>query len=128
MEKESYDCLNCVGICCSVYTRVEVSKRDIQRLAKHFGITVQAATKKYTKVVNGEQVLRRAKSKLLGETCILHDQEKKLCGVYEARPRVCRVWPNHGDGGCVYYDVLEFERVQQQDHNVIPLVQLIYVR
>src|ERR1044072_1228074 len=126
MGGKSFDCLNCVGICCSVYTRVGVGKRDIKRLAKHFGITVEAATKKYTKVVKGERVLRRKKSPLLGETCILHDLEKTLCGEYEARPEACRKWPEDGDGGCVFHDVLEFERAQQGDPAVIPLIQLVY--
>jgi Fe-S-cluster containining protein len=122
----TYDCLNCVGICCSVYTRVEVTKRDINRIARHFRITPEAATLKYTKVVQGERVLRRKKDELLGETCIFHDTEKRLCGQYEARPLVCRVWPDHGDGGCVYYDVLQFERDQQGTDTVFPLIQLAY--
>ena len=124
----TYDCLNCVGICCSVYTRVEVTKRDINRIARHFRITPEAATLKYTKVVQGERVLRRKKDELLGETCIFHDTEKRLCGQYEARPLVCRVWPDHGDGGCVYYDVLQFERDQQGTHTVVPLIQLAYIK
>ena len=122
----TYDCLNCVGICCSVYTRVEVTKRDINRIARHFRTTPEAATLKYTKVVQGERVLRRKKDEMLGETCIFHDTEKRLCGQYEARPLVCRVWPDHGDGGCVYYDVLQFERDHQDTHTVFPLIQLAY--
>jgi uncharacterized protein len=124
----TFDCLNCVGICCSVYTRVEVSKRDINRIARHFRITPEAATARYTKVVNGDRVLRRKKDELFGDTCIFHDLDKRLCGEYEARPHVCRAWPNHGDGGCVYYDVLQFEREHQGTDTVIPLIQLAYLR
>lgn len=38
----TFDCLNCIGICCSVYTWVEVNKRDVNRIAKHFRITRRA--------------------------------------------------------------------------------------
>jgi Fe-S-cluster containining protein len=123
---KTFDCLNCIGICCSVYNRIEVTKRDVNRIAKHFGITPEAATAKYTKVVEGERVLRRKKDELFGDTCIFHDLETRLCGQYEARPHVCRVWPDHGDGGCVYYDVLQFEREQQGTNTVVPLIQLAY--
>ncbi|MFL6213060.1 MAG: YkgJ family cysteine cluster protein [Blastocatellia bacterium] len=123
---KTFDCLNCVGICCSVYNRVEVSKRDINRIARHFRITPEAATLKYTKVVDGDRVLRRKKDELLGETCTFFDLDKRLCGQYEARPLVCRVWPDHGDGGCVYYDVLQFERDHQDTDTVFPLIQLAY--
>jgi len=123
---KTFDCLNCVGICCSVYNRVEVTGRDINRIARHFNITPEAATARFTKVVEGERVLRRKKDPLLGETCIFHDLDKRLCGQYDARPHVCRIWPDHGDGGCVYYDVLQFERDQQGKDNVVPLIQLAY--
>jgi uncharacterized protein len=125
---KTFDCLNCIGICCSVYNRIEVTKRDVNRIAKHFGITPEAATAKYTKVVEGERILRRKKDELFGDTCIFHDLETRLCGQYEARPHACRVWPDHGDGGCVYYDVLQFERVQQGTDTVVPLIQLAYIR
>jgi Fe-S-cluster containining protein len=125
---KTFDCLNCVGICCSVYNRVEVSKHDINRIARHFRITPEAATLKYTKVVEGERLLRRKKDELLGETCTFFDLDTRLCGEYDARPRVCRIWPDHGDGGCVYYDVLQFERYQQGTDTVIPLIQLAYIK
>ncbi len=131
MAKEKFDCMNCLGICCSAYERVEVTVKDIRRLAKHFGITMEAATSRYTKMVDGERVLRRKRDPLLGRTCILHDLKGRVCGHYEARPEVCRVWPTrlpHGDGRCVYYDLLEFERDRQNSADVIPLVQITFVK
>ena len=34
-----FDCSKCPAYCCSVYERVQVSKRDLNRLARHFGLT-----------------------------------------------------------------------------------------
>jgi uncharacterized protein len=125
---KTFDCFNCIGICCSVYTWVEVTKRDVNRIAKHFGLSPEAALAKYTKVVEGRRMLRRKKDDLFGDTCIFHNLETRLCGQYDARPHACRVWPDHGDGGCVYYDVLQFEREQQGTRAVVPLIQLAYKR
>jgi Fe-S-cluster containining protein len=122
--KAKYDCLNCIGICCSVYDRVPVELIDIKRLAKHFRISNEAATRRFTKMKMGERVLRRKRDPLLGETCIFHDLERRVCGIYEARPDICGVWPIHGDGSCVYYNLLEFQREEQDDPNVIPLIQI----
>ena len=123
MAKTKYDCLKCIGLCCSVYETVPVTKRDIKRLAKYFGLSVETTEKKYTKIKKGQRVLRRKRDPLLNETCIMHDLDKRLCGIYEARPRVCRIWPEHGDGSCVYYNLLEFER-RQQGTDVVMLIQI----
>jgi uncharacterized protein len=124
MGKIKFDCMKCVGICCSVYDQVEVNKRDIKRLAKYFKVEVNKVIKRYTKVIKNTRILRRKKDPLLGETCIFHDLEKRVCGIYEGRPEVCRIWPTHGDGSCVYYNLIEFERRQQGDTQIIPLIQL----
>ena len=58
-----YDCGKCPAYCCS-YDRIAITKRDVNRLAKHFGIEPEVATRRFTKVVEGdvvaqtEQVLR----------------------------------------------------------------------
>ena len=46
MSKVKYDCSKCPGYCCS-YPRISVTKKDVRRLAKHFGITEADAWKKY---------------------------------------------------------------------------------
>lgn len=124
MAKLKFDCLNCIGICCSVYDHVPVTKRDIRRLARYFQVSVEAATRRFTKLRKGERILRRKHDPLLGQTCTFHDLKRRVCGIYEGRPHVCRVWPTHGDGSCVYYDLLQFERRQQGVHDVVPLIQI----
>ena len=54
-----YDCVECPAYCCSVYERVQVTPRDIRRLAKHFGVTEEVATARYTKMHGNERVLRK---------------------------------------------------------------------
>ena len=128
MLKPKFDCLNCIGICCSVYDQIETTARDVNRLAQYFGVNIETAFRRYTKVKNGVRMLRRKRDPLLGQTCIFHDLARRVCGIYEGRPEVCRVWPTHGSGRCVYYDVLQFERRQQGEHGVIPLVQIRYLK
>jgi Fe-S-cluster containining protein len=103
---------------------VQVTKRDINRLAKYFGVTVEAATERYTKMHSNERVLRRKKDPLLGQACQFLDHETRGCTIYHARPAVCREYPDRSR--CVYYDVLQFERQQQDDINVLPLVQITF--
>jgi Fe-S-cluster containining protein len=119
-----FDCSKCPAFCCAIYERVQVTKRDINRLAKYFGLTVEAATERYTKMHSNERVLRRKKDPLLGQACQFLDHETRGCTIYHARPAVCREYPDRSR--CVYYDVLQFERQQQDDINVLPLVQITF--
>lgn len=119
-----FDCNKCPAFCCSIYERVQVTKRDLNRLAKYFKVSVETAMKRYTKIWGDERVLRRTKDKLFDETCIFLNQETRGCGIYHARPQVCREYPDRVR--CVYYDVLKFERQQQDDPTVLPLVQITF--
>ena len=119
-----FDCSKCPAFCCSVYERVQTTDRDIRRLAKHFGVSFETARRRYTKMREGERVLRRVKDEIFEETCMFLDQETRGCGIYHARPAVCREYPDRSR--CSYYDLLQFERRQQDDENVIPLVQITF--
>ena len=86
-QKSYYDCVDCPAYCCSVYERVLVTPRDIRRLAKHFGVTEEVATVRYTKIYEKERVLRRKKDKLFGEACQFINPETRGCGIImPARP------------------------------------------
>jgi Fe-S-cluster containining protein len=119
-----FDCSKCPAFCCAIYERVQVSKRDINRLAKYFGVTVEAATERYTKMHSNERVLRRKKDPIFGQACQFLDHETRGCTIYHARPAVCREYPDRSR--CAYYDLLQFEREQQDDINVLPLVQITF--
>jgi len=120
----AFDCNKCPAFCCSIYERVTVNKRDINRLARYFGVSVEEARQRYTKDFDGERVLKRVKDVIFDETCTFLDQKTRGCTIYHGRPGVCRSYP--GKTRCAYYDVLRFERKQQGDENVVPVVKIIF--
>jgi Fe-S-cluster containining protein len=115
-----YSCLKCPGYCCS-YAEIEITIRDIHRLARHFGVDFDTAAMRYTKFdkKRGIWMLRHRKDHIFESTCALFDQEKRCCTVYESRPGVCRKYPD--STRCGYYDFLDFEREQQGDPDYIAL-------
>lgn len=116
----TYRCDKCPAYCCT-YTEIEVTKRDIERLARHFDLTLREAEEKFTKLdAKGEvRMLRHKKDKIFDSTCMFLDQEKRRCTVYEGRPGVCRKYPD--STRCGYYDFLKFEREQQGDEELVAL-------
>jgi Fe-S-cluster containining protein len=123
-KKSYYDCVDCPAYCCSVYERVQVTPRDIRRLAKYFNLTEEMATARFTKMHSKERVLRRKKDTLFKETCQFINTETRGCTIYDARPAVCREFPT--TTRCAYYDLLTFEREQQDDPKVLPLVHITF--
>ncbi|MBA3320798.1 MAG: YkgJ family cysteine cluster protein [Pyrinomonadaceae bacterium] len=120
-----YDCTKCPAFCCGIYERVSVTKRDLNRLARYFSVTVEVATRRYTKLWGkSERVLRRTPDPLLGEACRFLDRQTRGCSIYHGRPNVCREYPARPR--CAYYDVLQFERTQQDDPDVLPLFQITF--
>ena len=117
--RTTYHCLKCPGYCCS-YPEIEITERDIARLARHFGIDFDRAVERYTKQdpKKGIYMLRHRRDHIFASTCVLFDQEKRRCTVYESRPGVCRKYPDAPR--CGYYDFLKFEREQQGDPEFIP--------
>jgi len=115
----SYKCEKCPAYCCT-YTEIEVTQRDVERLARHFDLGVRAAAERFTKVdAKGTRMLRHRKDKIFDSTCMLLDQDKRRCTVYDARPGVCRKYPD--SYRCGYYDFLKFEREQQDDQELVAL-------
>jgi Fe-S-cluster containining protein len=119
-----YNCVECPAFCCSVYERVQVTRRDIRRLAKHFGVTEEVATARYTKMYAGERVLRRKRDHLFGQACQFINPETRGCGIYNVRPAVCREFPT--TTRCAYWDLFQFEKEQQDDPDTLPLVKITF--
>jgi Fe-S-cluster containining protein len=124
IARSYYDCDKCPAYCCSIYDRVQVTPRDIKRLATHFGVDVETARKKFTRTWQGEQILRRKADPIFGKACKFLDPATRKCTIYFARPLVCREFPARSR--CAYYDLLTFERIQQGDDTVVPLVQITF--
>jgi Fe-S-cluster containining protein len=116
--KPSYNCLKCPGYCCS-YPEIEVTPRDIERLAKHFGLRYAQAEEKFTKYDPKEKVrnLRHHNDEHFNTICMFFDRKARRCTVYEARPSVCRQYPD--SPRCGYYEFLKFERAHQDDPDFI---------
>lgn len=119
-----YDCDKCVAYCCSIYDRVQVTPRDIRRLAAHFRVLPEVASPRFTKLFGKERILRRKADRLFGQACMFLNQETRKCTIYDARPAVCREFPD--TSRCAYFDLIEFERKQQDDPDVIPLVKITF--
>ena len=114
-----YSCEKCPAYCCT-YTDIEVGAADIERLARHFGVTYAQAEERYTKRdPAGHRQLRHRKDKIFDSTCMFLDQDKRRCSVYHARPGTCRKYPD--SSRCGYYEFLKFEREQQGDPEWIAL-------
>ncbi len=113
-----YDCQNCPSYCCS-YPRIEVTAKDLQRLARHFGITAAAARRRFTKKGSdpGEVVMRHQKDATYGTACQFLDLESRRCTVHSARPAICRAHP--GTSTCHYYSFLMAERRYQDDPDFV---------
>jgi Fe-S-cluster containining protein len=80
------NCGKCPGFCCRVAGYVEVSRKDIRRLAKFLGLTVRQFEERHLVEIT------RKREKLIKqdyETCQFLDSNRK-CTVYKARPKDCR--------------------------------------
>ncbi|MDE2181967.1 MAG: YkgJ family cysteine cluster protein [Alphaproteobacteria bacterium] len=117
----SYNCSKCPGYCCS-YQIIPVTSRDLERLARHFGLSVAKARKKFVvrndeeHLEDGDYKMRRKADEHFGRVCRFFDTEKRCCTVYQARPSICRAYPT---GRCGYYDFLSNERKTQDDPELV---------
>lgn len=112
-----YNCSKCPAYCCS-YDRVEVTKRDLLRIANRFGISYKEAERRYTKASPVGRILRHKKDHIFRKVCEFLDIEKRQCTIYDARPGLCRGYPD--SQRCGYYDFLASERQRQGDPEFIP--------
>lgn len=119
-----FDCTKCPAYCCSIYDRVQVSKRDLKRLARYFGVSEETAAAQHTKMYKQERILRRKKDPIFGLACKFLDPQTRRCTIYDGRPAVCREYPDSTH--CAYYTLLEFEREQQDDPTCVPVVQITF--
>ena len=115
-----YSCAKCPGYCCS-YPEIEVTPRDIERLARHFELSPDTAEERFTKYDPKEKVrlLRHRRDRIFETVCMFLDQKTRRCTVYHARPGVCRDYPD--SPRCGYYEFLKFERAHQDDPKFIAL-------
>jgi Fe-S-cluster containining protein len=112
-----YNCSKCPAYCCT-YPVIVLTKHDVERLAKHFGLTFEEAEKKFTRSAHGyKRIIRRKKDEHFGRACRFLDPKTRRCTIYKARPAVCRQFPV--EKRCGYYDFLKFEREHQNDQTLV---------
>ena len=124
--KRRYDCGRCPGYCCS-YPKIELQIDDLERLARHLDLSKKKVRQRFLKPGGSKKpkkdgrigVLRHQDDDIFGTICIFFDTEARRCGVYDARPRICRDYP--GQKRCGYYEFLRFERKAQDDPDYIAL-------
>jgi uncharacterized protein len=112
-----FNCLRCPAYCCS-YPVIRLTKRDLRRLAKHLGMSLERTVDKFTKPDDDgkKRIMRHRKDEHFGSVCRFLDREKRACTIYQARPQICRDFP--GTRRCGYYEFLKFERdlLKDSDH------------
>ena len=119
-RKQKYDCTKCPGYCCT-YDWIPVTKRDIVRLGKRFGLSYEEAKAKFTKYIPSykRDVLRHRKDTIFKSSCQFLHPEERRCTIYEHRPAICREYPE--ENKCGYYEFLTWEREHQDDQEFIPM-------
>src|SRR2546430_12714123 len=73
-----YSCAKCPAYCCS-YPEIEATPRDIQRLARHFGLGYEQAEERFTKrdPADNVRLLRHRRSE--EHTSELQSQSNLVC-------------------------------------------------
>ena len=94
VQPSYYNCSKCPAYCCSIYERVQVTKRDLNRLAKYFGVDFETAQRRFTTSWQGERILRRTADPIFGKSCKFLNPETRQCTIYDGRPQVCREFPS----------------------------------
>src|SRR5438034_7806013 len=81
-----YSCAKCPAYCCS-YPEIEATPRDIQRLARRFGLGYSQAEERFTRRDPAENVrlLRHRQDRIFDSVCVLLDQETRRCTAYGDR-------------------------------------------
>lgn len=88
------------------------------RLARHLDMEFEEAEKRYTRKDHGyKRIMKRKVDAHFGRICRFFDSDARRCGIYKARPAICRQFP--GTKKCGYYDFLQFERKGQEDNEYI---------
>ena len=87
-------CASCGGACCigeSGY--IWVNYQEIETIAKELDLSVDEFAKLYLRRVKNRYSLKEYSVGEYGYACIFFDMEKRLCKIYNSRPKQCRTFP-----------------------------------
>ena len=116
-----YSCSKCPAYCCS-YPEIEVTPRDIERLAKHFELPYREAEERFTKYdAEGEECAATPPRGPASSTrCARCSTRRRAAARCTRRARRCAAsYPD--SPRCGYYEFLKFERAHQDDPKFIAL-------
>lgn len=82
-----FTCRQC-GQCCQGSGGIVLSARDLDRLAAHFNIDVDAVTEQFALKSNSRHKIRQSPDGF----CIFFKQGQG-CLIHSVKPDVCRAWP-----------------------------------
>ena len=89
---KGYDCLKCPGYCCS-YQLIGLTKRDVERLAKHHHMSFEEARSKFTEEAHGRKyVMRRQKDEHFGKICRFFAQRTSPVVPASSQPVLSRLF------------------------------------
>ena len=91
---DSSACASCGGACCigeSGY--IWVNRLEIEAIANYLNMDIKKFANEYLVRVKSRYSLREIKSADLGYACIFFDLDKRLCKIYDVRPKQCRTYP-----------------------------------
>lgn len=86
-------CNSCEGKCCigeSGY--IWVNQIEQEAIAKHLGITKEEFINAFLLKIRYRFTIKEVPYKG-GYSCIFFDREKKMCTIYDVRPKQCRTFP-----------------------------------
>ncbi len=88
-EGLAFECTQCGDCCGGEPGHVWVGDDEIEAIADHMDLDVDAFEHQFVRQVGIEKSLKEYPD---GD-CILLDPETRKCSVYESRPIQCRTWP-----------------------------------
>ncbi len=90
VDGNNFNCSQC-GVCCSLYSLVDVHITDIFRISEHLGMTPTSFFNEHCKLIkNDEDTWTFCMD--IKDGCKF--QKDKKCSIYEVRPDFCAFYPN----------------------------------
>ncbi|MBN2473764.1 MAG: YkgJ family cysteine cluster protein [Pirellulales bacterium] len=84
-----FQCTGCGDCCTGAPGHVWVNKAEIEAMAAALKMDVETFERRYVRQVG----IRKSLREFPGGDCVLFDAERRICQLYQLRPRQCRTWP-----------------------------------
>jgi Fe-S-cluster containining protein len=86
-----FTCTQCGDCCTGAPGYVWVSPDEVQAIASHLGLSIEAFEEKFTRKVGARRTLIDLPEKKWD--CIFLHPQTRGCTIYSVRPQQCRTWP-----------------------------------